>query len=93
MSREKKILLLACAAVMVVVIFAICILAVTQDKTPPAAPTQQIQGVEGIDWEDCLNNEPDCIFGRRNLRPTTGAKKTSAPATTKKTTTTRTGGR
>lgn len=92
-SKEKKIIAIACGAVMIVVLFAICILAITGPKTPPAAPVQQIQGEEGIDWEDCINGEPDCFLNRRRIDPTT-AKKTPAPvSTTKKPTITRTRGR
>lgn len=84
MSKEKKIILIACAAVLGVAMFAICVLAITGPKTPPAAPVQQIQGEEGIDWEDCINGEPDCFLNRRRIDPTTAKKKTPAPVSTKK---------
>lgn len=95
MGREKKVILIACAAILGVVMFAVCVLIVSAPNTePPVAPPQQIQGEEGIDWEDCINNERDCIFGRRRIDPTTATKKTPAPvSTTKKPTVTRTRGR
>lgn len=79
MSNRKAVLIFGGIVLVAIVVGVLCIGWMRQPTVPPTTPyetPQPIQGEEGVDWEDCFNNEPDCFLGRRKLVPTTAPKVT-----------------
>lgn len=60
--------ILACALFIVCAVWGLR--SIKPTPPPPYSTPEVIQGEEGIDWEDCINGEPDCFLNRRKITPT-----------------------